>query len=84
LMLTPLSYFYLFAWLILPYAVITQRVLTRGKMILWWGIAAYVAFSFALPFGRFAQAYGNFFVGALILFIGLSIELWRDKRRATP
>ena len=83
LMFTPLSYFYLFAWLILPFAVITQRVLAGGKMILWWGIAAYVAFSFALPFGRLAQAYGNFFVGALILFIGLSIELWRDKRRAT-
>jgi hypothetical protein len=84
LMLTPLSYFYLFAWLILPSAVITQRVLAGGKTILWWGIAAYAAFSFALPFGRFAQAYGNFFVGALILFLGLSIELWRDKRRATP
>jgi len=84
LMLTPLSYFYLFAWLILPFAVITQRVLAGGKTILWWGIAAYVAFSFALPFGRLAQAYGNFFIGGLILFIGLSIELWRDKRRATP
>ena len=84
LMLTPLSYLYLFAWLTLPSAVITQRVLAGGKTILGWGIAAYVAFSFALPFGRLAQAYGNFFVGALILFIGLSIELWRDKRRATP
>ena len=84
LMFTPLSYFYLFAWLILPFAVITQRVLAGGKTILCWGIAAYVAFSFALPFGRLAQAYGNFFAGALILFVGLSIELWRDKRRATP
>jgi hypothetical protein len=51
---------------------------------LWWGIAAYVAFLSALPFGRLAQAYGNFFLGVLILFIGLSIELWRDKRQATP
>lgn len=80
LMLTPLSYSYLFAWLILPFAVITQRTLARGKTILWWGIAAYAAFLLALPFGRFAQAYGNFFVGALILFIGLAIELWGDKR----
>jgi hypothetical protein len=82
LMLTPLSYSYLFAWLILPFAVITQRTMAGRNAILWWAIGAYVVFLLALPFGRFAQAYGNFFAGALILFIGLAIELWRDRRRA--
>jgi hypothetical protein len=81
LMLTPLSYSYLFVWLMLPLAVITQRTLAGRKTILGWGIGAYAAFLLALPFGRFAQAYGNFFAGALILFIGLALELWRDRRR---
>jgi len=30
-----------------------------------------------LPFPRGAQLYGNTFLAALLLFIGLSIEQWR-------
>ena len=82
LMMTPLSYSYLYVWLVLPFAVITQRLLAGHRTILWWGIAAYLVFFLALPFGRFAQAYGNFLAGALILFIGLSLELWRARGTA--
>jgi hypothetical protein len=80
LMLTPLSYSYLFSWLLLPFAVITQRTLNR-KAIPWWALAALAVFLLALPSPRIAQAYGNFFFGALILFVGLSIDLWRCKQR---
>ena len=83
LMLTPLSYSYLFSWLMFPFAVVAQRSFTR-KAIPWWAIAAFAVFLLAAPFPRGAQAYGNFFFGALILFAGLATELWRDKhaRRA--
>jgi membrane protein implicated in regulation of membrane protease activity len=80
LMLTPLSYSYLFAWLILPFAVITERA-RHGGTILWWGIAAYAVFLLALPSPRMVQAYGNFFAGALILFLGLALELMSLTRR---
>jgi Glycosyltransferase family 87 len=79
LMLTPLSYSYLFSWLMFPFAVVAQRSFNR-KAIPWWALAAFAVFLLAAPFPRGAQAYGNFFFGALILFAGLTTELWRDKR----
>jgi hypothetical protein len=82
LILTPLSYGYLFAWLMLPFAVSIQRAFEH-KTILWWMIASYAVFLLALPFPRIAQACGNFFLGALVLFAGLALELWREKRRLT-
>ncbi len=83
LMLTPLSYGYLFAWLMLPIAVTIQRAFER-KAMLWWLIASYAVFLIALPFPLSAQAHGNFFFGALVLFAGLSIELWREKHKPLP
>ena len=50
--------------------------------MLWWLIASYAVFLIALPFPLQAQARGNFFFGALVLFAGLSIELWREKRKS--
>src|SRR6266576_1325837 len=81
LMVTPLSFGYLFSWLILPFAVVTQRVLTgKGQSLLWWSLPVLAILALALPFPRGAQIYGNTFFGALLLFIGLSIELLRCKR----
>jgi hypothetical protein len=79
LMLTPLSYSYLFSWLMFPFAVVTQRSFSR-KAIPWWALVAFAVFLLAAPFPRGAQVYGNFFFGALILFLGLAAELWREKR----
>ena len=78
LMLTPLSYSYLFSWLMFPFAVMAQRSLSR-KAIPWWALVAFAVFLLAALFPRGAQAYGNFFFGALILFAGLATELWRDR-----
>jgi hypothetical protein len=81
LMFTPLSFGYLFSWLMFPFAVILQMALT-GKRVLGWSVAALAIFALALPFPRPAQAYGNTFFATLLLFIGLTIELWRYKRAA--
>jgi hypothetical protein len=81
LMVTPLSFGYLFSWLILPFAVVTQRMLAgKGSSLLWWSLPVLAILALALPFPRGAQIYGNTFFGALLLFIGLSIELLRCKR----
>ena len=81
LMLTPLAFGYLFSWLILPFAVVTQRALEgKGVALLWWSIPALAVLVLALPFPRAAQMYGNTFFAALLLFVGLSIELLRCKR----
>ncbi len=80
LMMTPLSFGYFFSWLMLPFAVITQRVLAgKGLAILLWSLPALALLALALPFPRRAQLYGNIFFATLLLFIGLSIELLRCK-----
>jgi Glycosyltransferase family 87 len=81
LIFTPLSFGYLFSWLMFPFAVILQMALT-GKRILGWSALALAIFALALPFPRQAQAYGNTFFATLLLFFGLTIELWRCKRPA--
>ena len=81
LMLTPLAFGYLFSWLMLPFAVVTQRVLTgQSSTVLWWSVPALAVLALAVPFPRMAQMYGNTFFAALLLFFGLSIELLRCKR----
>src|SRR6266568_4221999 len=83
MMLTPLSFGYFFSWLILPFAVVTQRVLAhRTSSLLWWSVAALAILALALLFPRVAQTYGNVCFATLLLFIGLSIELLRWKRES--
>jgi Glycosyltransferase family 87 len=82
LMITPLSFGYFYSWLMLPFAVVTQRVLAaKGSSILWWSLPALVLLALGIPFSRGAQLYGNTFFATMLLFIGLSIELSRLKQR---
>jgi hypothetical protein len=82
LMLTPLSFGYFYSWLMLPFAVITQRVLVgKGSVLLWWSLPALALLALGLAFPRGSQLYGNTFFATLLLFIGLSVELWRFKRQ---
>jgi hypothetical protein len=82
LMTTPLSFGYFFSWLMLPFAVITQRVLVgKGSALLWWSLPALALLAPALLFPQGAQAYGNTFFASLLLFIGLAIELLRYRRK---
>jgi hypothetical protein len=81
LMLTPLSFGYFYSWLMLPFAVITQRVVAgRVSAVLWWTLPALALLALGLAFPRDAQLYGNTFFATLLLFIGLSIELLSFKR----
>ena len=82
LLITPLSFGYFFCWLMLPFAVATQRVLMRkGSGIVWWSLAALSLLAIGLIRSRGAQLYGNTFFATLLLFIGLSIELLRCKQQ---
>ena len=82
LVFTPLSFGYLFAWLIYPLTVVVQRCLlgTGSRLLLGCAIAAVVLLGLSIPFRVIAQAYGNAFFATLLLFVGLAIELWRLKR----
>jgi hypothetical protein len=81
LMITPLSFGYFYSWLMLPLAVITQRLLTgKDSAIFWWALPALALLALGIPFPRGAQLYGNTFFATLLLFIGLSMELSRFKR----
>ncbi len=83
LMITPLSFGYFFSWLMLPFAVITQRVLAgKGWALLWWSVPAVAILALALPFPRGAQLYGNTFFATLLLFLALAVELFRCKRQS--
>jgi Glycosyltransferase family 87 len=82
LMLTPLSFGYFYSWLMLPFAVITQRVLVgKGSSVLWWTLAALALLALGLAWPHGAQLYGNTFFATLLLFIGLSVELSRCKQQ---
>jgi hypothetical protein len=81
LMITPLSFGYFYSWLMLPFALMTERALVeRALSILWWCVPALALLVVGLIFPRDAQLYGNTFFATMLLFIGLSIELLRFKR----
>ena len=82
LMVTPLSFGYFYSWLMLPFAVVTQLVFaTKDSAILWWSLPALALLGLGLFFPRSAQLYGNTFFATLLLFIRLSIELFRFKQQ---
>jgi hypothetical protein len=84
LMITPLSFGYFYSWLMLPFAVITQRMVPgKSSTVLWWSLPALALLAFGIPLPREAQLYGNTFFATLLLFLGLSIELLRRKKQGT-
>jgi Na+/melibiose symporter-like transporter len=71
-----------FRALLVMFVVVTQLVLAaKDSAILWWSFAALVFLALGLFFPRGAQLYGNTFFATLLLFVGLSIELLRCKKR---
>jgi glycosyl transferase family 87 len=83
LVFTPLSFGYLFVWLLYPLTVIVHRIVTRANRD--WVLAACTAsalllLALSIPFRVMAQTYGNALFATLLLFTGLTIELWRLKR----
>jgi hypothetical protein len=82
LMFTPLSFGYLFAWLIYPLTVVAARAVngTASRTLIGCAVAAVLALALSLPFRVVADAYGNAFCATLLLFAGLALELLRVKR----
>jgi Glycosyltransferase family 87 len=82
LLVTPLSFGYFYSWLMLPFAVVTQRVLAgKPSAVLWGSLPALALLALSIPFPRGAQLYGNTFFATLLLFAGLSIELLHFKQQ---
>ena len=85
LVFTPLSFGYLFAWLLYPLTVVVQRLVNHpGSQVVLatFSGAAVVVLALAIPFRIGAQTYGNTLFATLLLFAGLAVELWRLKRGA--
>ena len=85
LVFTPLSFGYLFAWLIYPLTVVVHRWLTgpRSPLLISCAVAAVGLLALSIPFRVMAQVYGNALFATLLLFAGLATELWRLKRAGT-
>ena len=83
LVFTPLSFGYLFAWLIYPLTVIVQCLIDGAvsrPILLACSGTAVALLALSIPFRVGAQAYGNALFATLLFFAGLGIELWRRKR----
>jgi hypothetical protein len=85
LVFTPLSFGYLFGWLLYPFTVVVQRLATRPgshtTLAIFSG-AAVLLLGFSIPFRVGAQTYGNALFATLFLFAGLAFELSQLKRTA--
>ena len=80
LIFTPLSFGYLYAWLLYPFTVVVERWMRfRSRVVLIAGLVAVALLSLTIPFRIGAQTYGNTFAATLVLFLGLAAELWRTK-----
>jgi hypothetical protein len=85
LVFTPLSFGYLFAWLLYPLTVVVQRVVagaTKSAPLIACSGCAVALLALSIPFRVMAQTYGNALFATLLLFAGLAMELWRLKRGA--
>ncbi|MGC8641854.1 MAG: glycosyltransferase family 87 protein [Isosphaeraceae bacterium] len=85
-MFSPLSFNYAFVWLIYPYTVALYLVMNHPAQGRWRSVErAWLAAAFLIPATAvftplYAQAYGNLFVPAVLLVIGLGVK----PRTITP
>lgn len=88
LFFAPLSFNYSYNWLVFPLSIVICMGLSappgsiERKARLGCAGASIAVLALALPMLRGAQAYGNVFASALILYIWLGLELWREGRRS--
>ncbi len=83
LIAAPLSFGYLFAFLLFPFVVCTRIWLVRPESPLRWSaLASVFLLALTLPVQHSSQSYGNTLLATLILFIGLALELRRLQRAA--
>jgi hypothetical protein len=81
-MFSPLSFNYAYVWLIYPLTVALNLVLNKPACGSWrileiaWIASVFLIPGWAIGMPLYAQAYGNLFVPALLLVIGLGVRLW--------
>ncbi len=80
-MFSPLSFNYAFVWLIYPLTVALNLVLNEPARGPWrtleiaWSASIFLIPGLAIVMPLYAQAYGNLFVPALLLVIGLGVRV---------
>ncbi len=80
-MFSPLSFNYAYVWLIYPTTLALHLVLSNPPDARWhrlkvvWAAAVLLIPALAIPMPLLAQAYGNLFVPALLLLVGLGLIL---------
>src|SRR5205807_7352725 len=78
LIFTPLTFGYLFVWLMFPLALLIKRSLEAPASLIWLLIAlALLSATGIAP--RLAQIYGSLFFAALMLYLALAIDLRREQ-----
>jgi len=78
LIFTPLTFGYLFVWLMFPLALLIKRSLELPASLIWLLIAlALLSATGIAP--RLAQIYGSLFFAALMLYLALGIDLRREQ-----
>jgi hypothetical protein len=83
LLVTPLAFGYLFSWLMLPLALLAKRVLHFASAVALSSILVVTALLIATAIStRGEQIYGSVFFAALVLYFGVTIELWRGGKAA--
>ena len=88
-MFSPLSFNYAYVWLIYPMTLGLHLVMSRAagcsrpSLEVAWIAAVFLIPALALPMPVLAQAYGNLFVPALLLLLGLGAML-REAGRHEP
>ena len=81
LIFAPLAFGYLFSWLMLPLASLTNIFLCRehSKGVLPMFLTATVLLAVTAAAPRVMQIYGSVFFAALALYVATAAELWRAK-----
>ena len=85
-MFSPLSFNYAYVWLIYPTTLGLHLVLSESSTAQWhrlkltWITAVILTPALAIPMPLLAQAYGNLFLPALLLFFGFGAMLYAANR----
>ena len=79
LIFTPLTFGYLFVWLMLPLALLIKRIIAADEApSLRYLFIAFLLLTSTAIAPRFAQIYGSLFFTALILYLALATSLWHS------
>jgi hypothetical protein len=80
LMFAPLSFGYLYSFLMFPLTIVVRTWFVRpDALLVKWTIAAVALLALTIPFEHWAMKYGNVLFTTMLLFVGFVVELRRLK-----